>query len=143
MKKYKHQQYITHGNTKNGLTGFSCELCRYEFRGRVKYMDLTHMFRKVLLIKVALVSIFNSSALIYLIYSIWRKKFRVFQQLKEIWTILNVYQILKILPAVLRLSDSLLSLGTYCASLSIMIMSCWQLFQRILAEFRIIEIESI
>lgn len=67
IEKYKRNYYATLHKYRNGSTGFKCEVCRYEYQGKLRFVGVLPMLSIVKNSYFTYSLLFNCACVVYLL----------------------------------------------------------------------------
>ena len=146
-KKYPTAYHSLIHRPKPGPTGLFCELCKYEYKGRIIYLKNREILKQIQKSNTTYSIMINIPIMIYLSYK-WNFFFkRIFQ-----YSIVKILEIQKKSHVFTRLGLTFklflnlflhsLPLAFYSAALSLIVFNTIKLSFKLLMEFKIIQFEN-
>lgn len=140
-----YQTLIRH--PKSGSTGLKCELCKYEYKGRVSYLKATQIAKKIKNSNTTYLLLMNIPIMIYLAYKcnyLIRHIFYFFYhqayRMKQKSLISNKAK--RIVEFIVKVLLEIFSVSVFGAALPLIGLNTMKLCFKLLSEFKVIEFEN-
>ena len=133
--KYK-IQFLQH---LKGVSGFYCELCHYEYKGKPRFLGLSSMLKRFIDSHSSLTILLN---VLIIFYALYKMKVKVSALIIKLLNPQSLIHCNKGASAVLKILATLFSSAVYMTSLPMMLISTWGLAKDLISKCFTLEIES-
>ena len=146
-RKYPANYHFLLKNPKEGNTGLRCELCKYEYKGKVTYLTINQIAKRIKSSNATYLLLMNIPIIIYLIYKcndfLRHICWLLYQHICYIKEKKPLSSKAKKIAAIFpKLCMKIISMSVFGATLPLIGLNTFKLFLKLVSEFKIIKFED-